>query len=433
MKSLRVAINVQITPDKSAGGVERVLIGLVNALGKLNGPEEFIIITPWHNPDWIKPYIGPNQVIISMPKQDEKVCFKIGRKILGPAKPLANRILHSMMRIKGNNNLFIPVSNGFYEQLGADVIHFPYQYFMQTSIPSIFNPHDLQHLHYPHFFSESQINYRETIYQTGCTRARIVVVASQWVKQDIIDHYCINPNKIQIIPWAPPTQAFDIPSSETISEIESKYGLNKPFAFYPAMSWPHKNHLRLLDAIAYLRDNENLIVNLVCTGDKTNDFFPKIEERIVQLNLDDQVKFLGIIPHSELRSIYGLSQFIIVPTLFEAASGPVFEAWYEGIPVACSAVTSLPEQVGNAALLFNPNSTENIAIVLKKMSTDQELRDNLKRKGTKRLQDFSWERTAKAYRAVYRLTAGRELSDEDKKLMDWDWMQNPDFNMEVLL
>lgn len=425
MKPLKIAINAQISPDKGAGGVDQVLIGLVSALGKLEGPEEYVIITPWYDPDWISPYIGSNQVIISMAKIYKKLYLKIGKRISEPARPLRNKLLHFMAQIKENNSFHIPVSDGFYEKLGADVIHFPYQSFVQTSLPSIFNPHDLQHLHYPQYFTPSEIKWREFIYRAGCNRSGIVAVASQWVKQDIRNNYHIDPNKIQVIPWAAPTQAFDSPSTKMISELESKYELNKPFAFYPAMTWPHKNHLRLLEAIADLRDNANLRINLVCTGDKSSDFFPKIEERIAQLSLDEQVKFLGIIPHSELRAIYELSQFVIVPTLFEAASGPVFEAWYEGIPVACSTVTSLPEQVGDAALLFNPNSTEAIARSLERMATEQELRNDLKRKGTKRLQDFSWERTAKAYRAAYRLAAGRPLSEEDVKLLNWDWMQNP--------
>lgn len=428
----KVAINAQIISEKGSGGVEQVLIGLVNALGKLDGPEKYIIITSWQDPDWIRPYIGPNQIVVPITKPKDKKIIITGRKLLGPARPFVNKLLQSITLINKNNNFSIPVSDGFYEQLGADVIHFPYQYFVQTSLPSIFNPHDLQHLHYPQFFSQSAIEWREKIYPAGCIHSTIVAVASQWVKQDIINHYHIDPNKIQVIPWAPPTQAFQPPSQEIISKIKSKYNLNKAFAFYPAMNWPHKNHLRLLDALAYLRDNENLIINMVCTGDKTSDFFAKIEERISQLDLNDQVKFLGVIPNSDLRAMYRLSQFVVVPTLFEAASSPVFEAWQEDIPVACSRVTSLPEQVGTAALLFDPNSTLDIAEALKQMSTDQKLRCELKRRGEIRLKNFSWEKTAKAYRAVYRLAAGRTLSDEDRKLLSLDWMRNPENALEEI-
>ena len=135
----------------------------------------------------------------------------------------------------------------------------------------------------------------------------------------------------------------------------------------------------------------------------------------------------------ELRAIYKLSKFVIVPSLFEAASAPVFEAWYEGVPVACSTVTSLPEQAGDAALLFDPYSVDAIANTVRRMATDERLRRELTHKGRRRLMDFSWERTAKAYRAVYRLAAKRPLTEEDRWLLSSDWMQNPKrMNEEIL-
>jgi glycosyltransferase involved in cell wall biosynthesis len=96
-------------------------------------------------------------------------------------------------------------------------------------------------------------------------------------------------------------------------------------------------------------------------------------------------------------------------------------------------VTSLPEQVGDAALLFDPLSVEAIAIAMKQMATDESLRASLVRKGRQRLLDFSWERTAKAYRAVYRSAAGRTLSEEDRFLLSWDWMRNPKRQKEEIL
>jgi glycosyltransferase involved in cell wall biosynthesis len=166
------------------------------------------------------------------------------------------------------------------------------------------------------------------------------------------------------------------------------------------MTWEHKNHLRLLESIVRLRDQEGILVRLVCTGKLIQDHWPTIKEHLDKYKLENQVQFLGMVPPEDLRAIYRLAEFVIIPTLFEAASGPLFEAWREGVPVACSTVTSLPEQAGEAALFFDPFSRE-------------------------RLQDFSWERTAKAYRAVYRRASRRILTDEDRWLLNWDWMRNP--------
>ena len=97
---------------------------------------------------------------------------------------------------------------------------------------------------------------------------------------------------------------------------------------------------------------------------------------------------------------------MIFPTLLEAISLPIFEAWLAGLPVACSNVTALPEQVRDAALIFDPTSVEAIAGAVARMATDADLRRDLQRRGHERIKDFTWERTAKAYRAVYRRAAG---------------------------
>jgi glycosyltransferase involved in cell wall biosynthesis len=431
-KPLKIAIDAQLTPNSGSGGIESALTGLITALGQLDdGPEEYVIVGPWQEPDWLKPYLGPSQCVVRGPQPS---AYKSGRwepfkRALGPLRPLGRTIWRKLFSVLPSSphrrSPAVLVSDGFYESLGCDVIHFPSQSFAFCALPSLFNPHDLQHLHYPQFFTPLGIAWRETVYPTGCRLAHTVVVGSYWVKQDVVRHYRIDPDKVQVIPWAPPTQAYSAPSPSLVAAVQKKYQLKIPFAYYPAMTWKHKNHLGLLEALAYLRDREGLVVRLVCTGRRISSFWPQIEERVRKLNLIGQIQFLGVVPPEDLRAIYHLAQFIIVPTLFEAASGPVLEAWQEGVPVTCSNVTSLPEQTGDAALLFDPFSVEAIAAAVRRMATDGNLRAQLVRKGGRRLKDFSWERTAKAYRAVYRRAARRPLTDEDLWLLKWDWMRDP--------
>jgi glycosyltransferase involved in cell wall biosynthesis len=428
--SLRVAINAQITPDLFVGGMQSALTGLINSLGKLtDGDEEYIIIGPQNNWEWLEAYIGRNQRVVPG--------FTTGNRSL---HRFVNRIRRAYWKIRKADGAAainhperheVPISSGFYESLGCQVLHFPYQHYTVCTLPSIYNPHDLQHLHYPQFFTAAEIAYRETIYRAGCDLSRTVVVGSQWIKQDVTDHYHINPKKIQVIPWAAPTLVYASPTSELLKFVNEKHKLTPPFAFYPAATWEHKNHIRLLEALAYLRDRETLKVNLVCTGALVA-FWPKVEQTLRDLNLNDQVKFLGIVPSEELRAIYKMSQFVVVPSLFEAASGPVFEAWQEDAPACCSNVTSLPQQVGEAALIFDPFSIGEIAKAVKKMATDDEFRNQLVAKGIERRKVFSWEKTAKAYRAVYRRAGKRPLSEEDQYLLGWDWMSAPNHSEETL-
>ncbi len=418
MKPLKVAINAQLLPGGSAGGVGQFIIGLVHALGQLgDASEEYIIIGPWQEPDWLEPYLGPNQQIVPGPRP------QLGRmepvkRLLGSLRPPMGKLWRKARRVVlGPYKLPVPTvpeSDGFYESLGADVIHFPYQSFMRCSLPIIFNPHDLQHLHYPQFFTPEQIAWRETIYPAGCRHAQAIVAESQWVKDDIIRQYGIDHRKIYVIPRGSPTELYEPITDKALVDVRRKFQLPQTFALYPAQTWAHKNHIRLLEAIALLRDRDDLLVNLVCTG-KQNDFWPTIEKHIHKLK--NQVRFLGFVSPTELRALYHLAQFVLFPSLFEGGGFPILEAFREGTPVTCSGVTSLPEYGGDAVLLFDPTSVESIAEAVRRMTTDAELRTTLCQRGVARIRLFTWERTAKAYRALYRKVAGHPLSDEERYLL----------------
>jgi glycosyltransferase involved in cell wall biosynthesis len=402
-----------------------VFVGLISSLGRLrDGEEEYVIIGHWQGADWLKPYFGSNQRLVIRPRvrtQRDKL-----KQCLGPLQPFTRRIWRTLFGSLLSKAGWpgVEISDGFYENLGCDVIHFPSQNFVLCSLPTIYNPHDLQHLHYPQFFKPSDIAWRETIYRAGCHLSNTVVAGSDWVKQDIVRHYGVDLDKVQVIPWAPPTQIFPAPTEDRMKRVMEKYRLELPFAFYPATTWKHKNHVRLLEAAARLRDHDDLLIRIVCTGALVPDQWTEINRHLDGHSLRNQVRFLGVVPPEDIRSIYRLAQFVVVPTLFEAASGPIFEAWEDGVPVACSTVTSLPEQVKDAALLFDPFSVEAIATALHRMSLEETLRNELNLKGQRRLRDFDWERTAKAYRAVYRRAARFPLTDEDRWLLSCDWMRD---------
>ncbi|MES9899033.1 MAG: glycosyltransferase family 1 protein [Sedimenticola sp.] len=441
--TLRIAINAQLDPATGVGGVSSFLIALVAALGKLNdGDEEYLIVMTEGNTSWLEPYLGPNQQIVTVPSsaQDDQVSGKIGwlddalrplvqgiRRLLCPGMERIERQLGLIERQlwSSKRQLWwnVPVSDGLWEGLGCQVVHFPFQEYEICALPTVYNPHDLQHLHYPEFFNASDIARREAIYPAGCRFSKTVVVASDWVKSDVLHHYGVHEDKVQVIPWAAPTQAYGESTPEVLEEVRSIYGLTEDYAFYPAMTWEHKNHIRLLQALALVRERDGRVVNLVCTGFQHNQYWERIQSTIEELELQSQVHFLGFVPEEHLKSLYRLAQFVIAPTLFEASCGPVFEAWQEEVPVACSTVTSLPEQVGDGALLFDALSVEEIADTILRMTTDEPFRRQLTERGSNRLACFSWERTAKAYRAVYRRAARMPLNTEDKELLNWNWMK----------
>lgn len=435
-KRLRIGINAQIPAQSGTGGIETVL-RVLTSLGRLDGDEEYIFIGHWSGAEWLKPLLSERQTIVTAPpaeRQYEPNRIETLKRLINRLRPLARRVKRvvppplqspSPPRSPSKVNAGFSLSDGFYENLNCDVIHFPYQDYVHCpGVPTVYNPHDLQHLHYPEFFASEEIQRREAIYPAACRAAAATVCASRFVKLDVMQKYEVEADRIQVIPWSPPEIVLSEFSEKDADALFEKYDCpERPFVLYPAMTWEHKNHIRLVEAVALLRERERLKINVICTGHQ-NSFYPAIERRLRELNLESQVKFTGIVEYEELSIFYRLAQFVIIPTLFEAASAPMFEAWQHGVPVACSSVTSLPEQASGAALLFNPFSVEEIADAVKKMTLDAELRAELRRRGFARLQNFDSERTAKAYRAVYRKVAGASLSEEDRDLLSRDWTRD---------
>lgn len=420
---LRIGIHAWLGEAGDAGGVEQILIGLIHALGRLtDGDEEYVILVAPNGTPWLNPYVGRNQLIRPYPHTSTALRRRLGRMtprwVHSTWQALKERA-YSMKGVPPHAGHFRqgPLeSNGFLESLDLSVVHFPFQSFIRTRLPTIFTPWDLQHLHLPQLFTPAEVAEREGYFSVACRSATVCVAASNWIKQDLISKYALVPEKIQIIPIAPPTESYPSPTPAEVEEVRRKFALPSEFAFYPAQTWPHKNHILLLQALAWLRDEKQLRVNLVCTG-KMNDHWPRIAQTIDELRLGQQVRFLGFVTPKTLRSIYSASSFVVLPTLFEGGCLPMLEAFREGVPVACSTVTHLPELAGGAAHLFDATSVCSIAEAVERLARDRAYCDELRIKATQRVHHFTWERSARIIRALYRKTAGRMLSADDEELL----------------
>jgi glycosyltransferase involved in cell wall biosynthesis len=417
-RPLRVIIDAQMPGDGSRGGVQQFTASLIRALGQLEeGTEEYIVIGPSRDSSWLHPLIGRNQRLVIAPRPPLSSPEHLKHMLRRLRLPL-ERIYRKLQMLVPQSivSTQIPKSGGFHESLDGDLLHFPYQDFVLTGMPMIYNPHDLQHLHFPEFFTKREIAVRETIFRAGCAHARGVITESQWVKDDIGHRYGLAREKIYSILWGSPTEHYEPVTPQLLDQTKKKFGIDHPFALYPAQTWPHKNHMRLLDAFALLKKEKDFHLKLICTGNQ-NFFWPEIRQHLKELNLVDQVSFLGFVTSSELRALYRLASFMVFPSLFEGGGFPILEAFREGVPVATSAVTSIPEYAGDAVLFFDPNSVESIAKAVERMYTDATLRADLARRGSERIKLFSWDKTARAYRAVYRKVAGAVLSDEEELLL----------------
>jgi len=392
-RSLRVCLDARI-PDGTHGGVQQVILGLAHGLSSLpSGPEEYLFLVTPGQWDWLRPHlVGP--------------CRPLEAK--GRAPTAWRRALGVFRRSGG-----APESDGTVERAGADVVHLTLQDGFRTSLPTIYMPYDLQHVHLPGFFSAAELAARQAVYPDLCRRAASVVAISRWGKEDLVRTYGLEPGKVQAIHLAPAVDAYPPLTAAEVEAARRRLGLPATFAFYPAQAWPHKNHRALLEALAMLRRDDRLQVPLVLTG-KENRFFPELRARIAELGLGDQVSSMGFLPPGDLRAVYEASRLVVFPSMFEGFGMPVLEAFRLGVPVAASSSTSLPEVAGGAARLFDPRDPRDVAEAVKEAWSDPALREELSRRGRSRAATFTWSRTASAFRSLYRKVAGRPLDDRDR-------------------
>ncbi|MFN3406804.1 MAG: glycosyltransferase family 4 protein [Caldimicrobium sp.] len=311
---------------------------------------------------------------------------------------LIKSAIHGLFNIKIGSLPFKIISGSFNK---IDLIISPIISLIphHIGIPYIVTIHDFQHKYYPQFFSLKQRLGRKIIYRTGIF-AKLIIVESNYVKQDLIKFLGISENKVKVLPSPPPSYLRVIEINEDkICEIVRRYDLPEKYIFYPAQFWYHKNHINLLESIKFIKQKYGEVIYLVLVGAKQNNF-ENTMKKVMELGLTDQVKYLGYVPNEDLPYLYKLSTALVMPTLFESVSLPIWEAFYLGVPVVSSNVCALPEQVGDASLLFDPHNPLDMAEEIYKIWTDEELREELVRKGKERVKNLTIENYAQELEKV---------------------------------
>jgi glycosyltransferase involved in cell wall biosynthesis len=404
MTPLRVCVDARMGAGRF-GGVEQVLIGIAAGLSRLgDGDEEYLFLSYPGQDEWLRPYLeGP--------------CRPLHPRLSRPRRlaRTARAALMERLPVVGPRHA-VRSSDGTIEAAGADVVHLPFQDALLTEVPSIYQPHDLQHLHLPDLFSRWMHDRREVVYRTHCERAAAVVTMTSWGREDLIRSYGLPADKVWVVPGASVLPEYPAPSARDLEQLRSRLSLPQAFLLYPAQTWPHKNHERLLEALALLRDREGAVVPVVCPGRQTSHY-RRIRERVRELGVEEASRFPGFVSPLELRGLYELATGLVFPSRFEGWGLPVCEAFSAGLPVASSSATGLPDLVSEAGLIFDPDDTEQIADRVLRLWRDPELRVTLARRGKQRGAEFSFDRTAKLFRAHYRRIAQQPLSEEDRILL----------------
>jgi glycosyltransferase involved in cell wall biosynthesis len=257
---------------------------------------------------------------------------------------------------------------------GLDVVHFPLTVMIPrvTTPPAVVTVLDLQHEHLPDFFSRAERAYRRAVYGWSIRRSALVITISEHAGQEVVERYGLPESRVRPIHLGLDHGTF------TPDDVA-----REGFLLYPARAWPHKNHARLFEAFAALRERH-----------------PELELVLTAYDgpTPPGVRSLGHVPRDELVGLYRTAAGLVFPSLYEGFGQPPLEAMACGCPVASSNAASLPEVCGDGACLFDPTSVEElVAAVEEILARPAEWRA----RGLARAAEFSWDATARAHDAAY--------------------------------
>ncbi|MBN1972127.1 MAG: glycosyltransferase family 4 protein [Sedimentisphaerales bacterium] len=378
-------IGILCFASKKEGGIYQYTQSMVDAL-LLDKTNRYIIITSKNNTDYDNKDVD---------------LIKDNTNIDNPFLKIST----FWVSILGFKSLFSRKKRKLYESFDLLVLPVISLYpVCWINIPYIITIHDLQEKYFPQYFTLSQKIYRAFSRKISALQSSHIICESNYVKNDIIKYLKVQPSKISVI-QSPPLLASNHGDNNEkyLKEIKNRYLLPERYILYPAQFWHHKNHMKLLEAFSILTQKYS-DMHLVFTGgdiSARHEVFKShngsaVMEKVKKLNCSQNIHFLGYVDYTDLSGVYILSEMLVVPTLFESVSLPIYEAFYLGVPVCASNVVALPEQVGNAGLLFNPYNPQDMADKMIEILENRDLKQRCIENGMKRIQELNTDSYSKS-------------------------------------
>jgi glycosyltransferase involved in cell wall biosynthesis len=237
-------------------------------------------------------------------------------------------------------------------------------------------------------------------------RASRVLAVSNFTKNEIARYFEIAAEKIEVVHNAIDERFQRGHASDADRRfIAERYQVQHPFLLYAGNIKPHKNVVRIIEAFSALKgelakEEKFQDLKLIIIGDELSQH-PDLRRTVIRSGVQNDVRFLGFVPIEVLRIFYDAAKIFVFPSLYEGFGLPPLEAMAHGTPVVTSNSSSLPEVVGNAAVLVNPENVFEIRNALQRVLLDQELRERLKQRGYEQAQRYSWELSARRILQVY--------------------------------
>jgi glycosyltransferase involved in cell wall biosynthesis len=316
------------------------------------------------------------------------------------------------------------------KRLECDLVHIPNLFSIPRGLPCpyVMTVHDmLDHMSR----AQQQTGLRGSLYfsftKHALRGASRIFAVSNFTKNEIEQLFGIPPARIEMIYNAIDERflrGHATPADRQL--IAERYQVNYPFLLYAGKVSAHKNVIRIIEAFSALKaelekDAAYPELKLIIIGDDLSGN-PDLRRTVIRSGVQNDVRFLGFVPVEVLRIFYDQAKIFVFPSLYEGFGLPPLEAMAHGTPVVTSNVSSLPEVVGNAAVLVHPENVFEIMRALHRVLMDRALREKMKERGYRQAAKFSWEKSVRkimnSYREVLAAKAGQASSSPGAEQTD---------------
>jgi glycosyltransferase involved in cell wall biosynthesis len=311
------------------------------------------------------------------------------------------------------------------KRLNCDLVHIPHLFWLPRNLPCpyVMTVHDLlEHM----YRARDQSGLRRSLHffltHRALKGAARVFAVSNFTKSEVEKLFGIDPARIEVVYNAIDERFLRGHASEADRQLlAERYLINHPFLLYAGRISPHKNVVRIIEAFSALKaelEKDAMFpgLKLIIIGDELSKH-PDLRRTVIRSRMQTDVRFMGFVPIEMLRIFYDAAKIFVFPSLYEGFGLPPLEAMAHGTPVVTSNTSSLPEVVGNAAVLVNPENVFEIMRALHRVLLDRPLRDKLKMRGYEQAKRFSWDASARQILGTYHEVADArpvrtQLADE---------------------
>jgi len=381
--SLLFALDAHMIGQRETGN-ERYTLNLIAALARVDAENHYLLLVT--DP-------APLQRLVKLPSHFEIV----------PVRAAANvpRLAWGIPRVC--------------QRRGAQVLHVSYTAPLWTPCPAVVTVHDISYEFFPQFFSPRDRLLLSVTVPLSCRRAARVIAVSERTRRDLVQRYGLPAAKIRVVYEAADERFLAPIAAEDVARVRARHAAGRRYILAVGNLQPRKNLVRLVDAFAALIASGSVAedVVLVIAG-QAHWRGSEVFERVRNRGLQERVYFPGYVADEDLPPLYRGALVFVHPALYEGFGLPPLEAMACGAPVICSNGGALPEVVGDAALLFEPQDTGSLVQALRDLLADEERRQALASAGQARAAQFSWERAARETLAVYGEAASGSKGGKEK-------------------